>query len=358
VLNLEVVQGSRKVYALQSQNPDGTTPQAGDLLAGDVLTASVWAGQREASIFAPAVVWYTAGGTQTGYSNGQVQVTITAAQSAMLDAAGVYQLQIFDAQSGGDPACIGWCTLTCLPSAGTATQTLTTYTADSDLTFYAPWLESILENNTDQEGFYPQRLRARKWLDRIVVSRARAMQYIWNISTPLTPWGPVEAPNYIIQGYLEAGYILVRDNLIELLSHKAIAYVCEKQISMQDPDPWPSRMQRFHRSANNRLLSYRCELNISSAPSVAIGDATGGGAQALATINATGGVSGILPRQFGSGYTAPTVTMYEGTGSGATATAIVTGGLITGYTITSPGTGYFMRETPDIAFNLGVISCR
>jgi hypothetical protein len=355
---LEVVQGARKNYALQCNNPDGTTPQPGDLLAGDVLTGSVWAGQNQAAIFAPSVVWYTARSTQTGYDEGQVLVTVTAAQSALLDAAGVYQVQVFDAQSGGDPACIWWGTLTCLPSAGTATQTLTTYTADSDLTFYAPWLESILENSTDQEGFYPQRLRARKWLDRIICSRARAMQYIWNISTPLTPWGPVEAPNYIIQGYLDASYLIVRDNLVELLAHKAIAYVCEKQLSMEEPDPWPARMQRFHRSANNRLLTYRCELQISSAPSVAIADPTGGGAQALATINSTGGVSGILARQFGSGNTAPVVTLYGGTGSGATATAIVQGGLITGYTITGPGTGYFQRTTPDIAFNLGTISCR
>ena len=120
-----------------------------------------------------------------------------------------------------------------------------------------------------------------------------------------------------------------------------------------------AQAKQAQRAEVNRLLAiYRPEINISSAPNVSIADSTGGGAQALATLDGNGGVSGIIPQQFGSGYTSPTVTLYGGTGSGATATAIVSGGLITGYTMTGAGSGFYIKQTPDISFNLGVISWR
>lgn len=350
MLNLEIVRGAKDDWVLGAINrADGSTPDG--FLATDALTAKVWAGQEQASLFAPAVSWNDA-------TRGYVNLSVAAAQSAALDAGGVYQVQVFASRGGSDPACICWATLTCLPSAGTATQSITTYCVDTDLLTYAPWLEELVESTSDTEGFYDQRYRARQWLDRIIVSRARPLAFIFNISTPLTPWGPVEAPNYVIQGYLQANYLLVRDSTVEIIARKALGHICEKQFSLDPNNPvWEKRARHFHGTAANRVATYRAEINISSAPQVTITDPTGSGAQALAVI-AGGVVTQVLPRQFGSGYSNPTINFSLGTGTGAAATGIVSGGLLTGYTVTSGGQGFYQKQTPDVAFNLGMISWR
>ncbi|OZI64618.1 phage tail tube protein [Bordetella genomosp. 4] len=64
------------------------------------------------------------------------------------------------------------------------------------------------------------------------------------------------------------------------------------------------------------------------------------------TVMATGIVSGITVTNGGSGYTtAPTVTLSGGGGTGATATATVSGGVVTAITVTNPGSGYTSAPT-------------
>jgi hypothetical protein len=70
------------------------------------------------------------------------------------------------------------------------------------------------------------------------------------------------------------------------------------------------------------------------------------------TVVAAGALDEIRLTNAGTGYTtAPTVTLTGGGGTGATATAQVAGGKVTGFTITNPGTGY--TSAPDVAFTGG-----
>jgi IPT/TIG domain-containing protein len=70
------------------------------------------------------------------------------------------------------------------------------------------------------------------------------------------------------------------------------------------------------------------------------------------TATSNGGVSGMIITALGSGYTsAPTVALSGGGGTGATATATVSGGGITGITITNAGSGY--TSTPTVTFSGG-----
>ena len=76
--------------------------------------------------------------------------------------------------------------------------------------------------------------------------------------------------------------------------------------------------------------------------------ADGSGASATATIGA-GAVTGIVPGAPGSGYAiAPVVRLVGGGGTGATATATVAAGAITGYSITNAGSGYTSAPTVQI----------
>jgi len=62
----------------------------------------------------------------------------------------------------------------------------------------------------------------------------------------------------------------------------------------------------------------------------------------------TSGVGKVNMTSVGSGYTAATISFTGGGGTGATGTAIIAGGQITGVTITNPGTGYTSAPTVGI----------
>lgn len=59
-----------------------------------VLSAVLWSSPYLTSVGSPTAGWFTAGGTQTGYTQGQVQFTIPGSLTAGLDPAGEYGLDI------------------------------------------------------------------------------------------------------------------------------------------------------------------------------------------------------------------------------------------------------------------------
>ncbi len=70
------------------------------------------------------------------------------------------------------------------------------------------------------------------------------------------------------------------------------------------------------------------------------------------TVGTSGELAAISLGAGGTGYTtAPTVAINGGGGTGATATAIISGGAVTGFNITDPGSGY--TSTPTIAMTGG-----
>jgi FtsP/CotA-like multicopper oxidase with cupredoxin domain len=77
----------------------------------------------------------------------------------------------------------------------------------------------------------------------------------------------------------------------------------------------------------------------------------GGGTGATAT--AIGGVTAITLGAGGSGYLTPVVDITGGGGTGAAATATVSGGVITGFAITNPGTGYTSAPSVTITDSTG-----
>ncbi len=92
-------QGLQSDRVLQIVNLDGTAA-ANVFTSGSVLSADVWEGQNQQSIFSPSVSWYTAGSTQTGYDQGQVALSIVGISTAMLNPAGEYYLLVSETTSG------------------------------------------------------------------------------------------------------------------------------------------------------------------------------------------------------------------------------------------------------------------
>lgn len=73
----------------------GTIPAA--FGATDILSAAVVQSRQTVPTFVPAVAWYTAGATQTGYGQGQVEPVISPANAALLVPTTAYTLLVWRA---------------------------------------------------------------------------------------------------------------------------------------------------------------------------------------------------------------------------------------------------------------------
>jgi hypothetical protein len=71
----------------------------------------------------------------------------------------------------------------------------------------------------------------------------------------------------------------------------------------------------------------------------------GSGAKATATVNDTFPITSIQVLEQGSGYSSATVSISGGGGTGATGSATIAGGKVTGITLTAAGTGYTYQPT-------------
>ncbi len=91
----------------------------------------------------------------------------------------------------------------------------------------------------------------------------------------------------------------------------------------------------------------------STVPEVSLSGGGGSGAAAVATLGLSA-ASFTIAGGTTVYSTAPTVTLSGGGGSGAAATAVLTGGVVTGITLSNTGTGY--TSAPTIAFTGGTIT--
>lgn len=162
-----ISQGQDFAIPIQIRNRDGS---ATAFTNADTFTARVHRGQDQAPLFAPIVTWDTRDGTQTGYEQGQVLVSGLAADTAALDGAGNYHLEVWWVQQNLPVAEL---LLTVRYAAGTATQTIVPYCTYQDMLDIAGWISIIQNMSTDQEGFYSQRLQARTWMDWAILNNYR-----------------------------------------------------------------------------------------------------------------------------------------------------------------------------------------
>jgi hypothetical protein len=237
---LRIVQGAYADYPIQSWNRGKVTQPA--YASGDTLAAYVYQGQSDTVLFAPSVTWYTAGSTQTGYTQGQVLVSITGAQSALLEQNGTYTLQVWWTQSGGgktEP--IVRSQLVCEPAAGATIQTVTPYCQLSDLLDYAPWVSIVQNTDSDQEGFYRQRLKAREWMDWMILNDYRGA-FVGLFETHSTAafefgyagWRRSLGPSPSLITYLSQNMLLVKPYIVEACAYKAISLVGLGQIGLNN----------------------------------------------------------------------------------------------------------------------------
>ena len=90
----------------------------------------------------------------------------------------------------------------------------------------------------------------------------------------------------------------------------------------------------------------KVEVTQNLSASVSGGDGSGASVRAIVT---NGVITGFTVISGGSNYTsAPTITINGGGGTGATATAVITGGVVTAVNVTSGGSGYVAAPTGSV----------
>lgn len=112
-------QGLQFEKNLQVYNADGSQA-INTFTVNSALSASVWQGQNQATIFTPTVIWFTAKATQTGYDQGQIALSIAGAQTSSLDPAGEYFLLV-NATTAGITAPVWEGRIKVLATPGTTT---------------------------------------------------------------------------------------------------------------------------------------------------------------------------------------------------------------------------------------------
>ncbi len=114
---IEAYQGSQTDSVVQLANSSGSAASS-VFTSGSALSSALWEGQNQQILAQPSVSWWT--GTspaQTGYTQGQVLLSVSAADLSTLNPGGEYQLQIY-ATTSGEKVTAAWCQLKVLPSPG------------------------------------------------------------------------------------------------------------------------------------------------------------------------------------------------------------------------------------------------
>jgi hypothetical protein len=187
---LNAFQGRQYNRILQINNTATGLPATGVFTSASVLSANVWEGQNQASLFQPTVSWATTlptipPTTQTGYDQGQVSLSIAAAQTIGLDPGGEYYLLI-DETTGGVTAPVIQCRLKILATPGGAVI------APPDLITYDLCLSqlSVLGLTDDQLDLLPVLITAASQAVRLECN-----DRYFDLRT-LTEWHEVELDGY------------------------------------------------------------------------------------------------------------------------------------------------------------------
>jgi hypothetical protein len=250
--------GDGATYNIQIMN-DASPPTAmtGVYAGTEPLTATVWQGSKLAAtpgVITPA--WVSGPlGTTTATVNGGVTGTM---------AVGYYKVKLEVTYQGvTSPYYGGWLSLQAIPGTATPPPTYTTF--QNLLDKGGTWLPRLQES-TGETSFLFEQGRARSWLDSAIVARSRVYAYTFDLNYAtiygMFPWGPVESPDYVITGYLEANDLIVTDETIEICTYKSLSLICQNRVNFDDAgDDWLRRSNYYNAQANRTLRSYRCQID-------------------------------------------------------------------------------------------------
>jgi len=244
---LEMVAGEDKSFPLQCWLEGAMIPPA--FVASDAMTSVVSPGEGEAALFAPAVAWWTdpdpvaGAAAQTGYDQGQVLVSVSAADSLLVTAEAAHVLEVWRRPAGTSlRSCVWRGGLVVHYAAGAGRPRLPTYCRYQDMLDFGPWCKYLAEEG-DEAGFYDQRLEARLWLDDLIVrsDRGGGLFPFGTSGVPHTQWSGWLAsrrspmPSTWIRDQLWGGFV----SGTVAVGSRGVGYATPPVVTAAPPPPSP-----------------------------------------------------------------------------------------------------------------------
>jgi hypothetical protein len=227
----------------------------------ETLTATVWEGCTQAPLAGVLSLEWNTPAAAT------VNVLVNGSATASLNQ-GWYRVRLEVTFQGNKTTFYsGWLRLEPIP--GTAVEPPTYGTLQDLLNRSGDFLPRLMQE-TSETNFLYERGRARSYLDEIIVNRSRVFAYRFDLNYALYygsfPFGPVEAPDQVIAGYLAANFLMVIDRTLEIVSYKALELICEHRIpyGTEQEDEYVKRAARYSALCRRAVRGYRCSLDINN----------------------------------------------------------------------------------------------
>jgi hypothetical protein len=154
----QVSQGSSRSFSFQVLQADLSTPSAA-YLSSDVLTAKVWPGDIQMVVATPAASWIDA-------TVAKWRLDFAPADTSTL-IAGVYRVRVIATRGSAiDELLRDSVEVLVVAGAGAAPSVYCTY---QDMAIECSWLQQYQDESEDETGFAEQRVRAREWMDAMIL---------------------------------------------------------------------------------------------------------------------------------------------------------------------------------------------
>jgi hypothetical protein len=253
-------QGEDGTFTHDIRDSAGAVIGATAYTGSEVLTALLWQGGQTAPIVGALVSqWHSP-------FDGTIDTTVVGAATAAMEP-GFYRVEI-KLTSGALTVPVYWGWLDLRPEPGTVALGPTYGTFGDVIETGGDWARGLIAD-FGVSNFQRELERARSWLDRAILARYRVLSYSYTPGAILLygywPWGPPEAQNATMAGYLASNSLVVTDQTRELIAHKTLALVCAKKVDFADQREEYRKRANYHNAMANKLLSaYKAELDINA----------------------------------------------------------------------------------------------
>lgn len=255
---LEIAAGTDDDYIVNLATDDGTPVTS--YAADDTPIAVVWSGSDTPILFSPTCTWIDP-------SQGTIRMSILGSDTANLPP-GKYRLRVALETTSGRIVVGAEYFLVLIASPG-GSPILPSYCSHQDMLDYAPWLDE-LQDVGDETGFARQRHKARLWLDRVIIRHNPTAGYWNDFATPLfgsslgrdrrynRNWGQTDP---VLQGWLDADYLRVTEQVVEITAKYALYLVCNAQVGPTgDRTAWQRMASEFYDDAQRIVKAFTAEL--------------------------------------------------------------------------------------------------
>lgn len=243
----DVVRDTGRAFSRQVTDEEGND-LTGFNAATQTLSVDIWPGDNQPALDLDGLQAYW-----TDSAKGQYTIAIPPIDSTIMDA--IFSIRVLMTTAGVAKE-IYRGKVRIIDAPGGSCKQLNVYCSYRDLVDHANWIES-LQTDLDRSGFQRQRSAAKNWIDLAIVKRAKVLDNAWMQVNNFLYYGVVPpgfAYSRYIQGLINAGQLMIDQNIRDIAAYYTIHLICETQFSPQGSyGPYLDISRRMYGMAAQRL---------------------------------------------------------------------------------------------------------